>query len=249
MNVADTHPPTHTLPSASAHYFARIVCADCVVAPSCEIRGCTRGSHATDTTIRGWTTTASTATATAAVVACSSGGEYHSTARHMCFTCSPRTLPAAVPMALGARWYLMSTLKRASVFPRDRLVLVPSRKKKEGEETLIASLSRRCRPFTVSTTLAMAVRVPRIPRVSPLARGSTTVIYDFRLFVETRCASDYSRLFSSAIFSLFFSEFARLFRLSLSRLDFRKDNCLERFISHLNLCQIANLSFRMFRTI
>lgn len=116
----------------------------------------------------------------------------------------------------------MSTLERASVFPRDRLVLVPSRKKKEGEETLIASLSRRCRPFTVSTTLAVAVRVPRIPRVSPLARGSTTVIYDFRLFVETRCASDYSRLFSSDIFPLFFSEFARLFRLSLSRLDFQR---------------------------
>lgn len=28
MNVADTHPPTHTLPSASARYFARIVRVD-----------------------------------------------------------------------------------------------------------------------------------------------------------------------------------------------------------------------------
>lgn len=113
-------------------------------------------------------------------------------------------------------------MERASVFPRDRLAPVPSGKKKEGEETLIASLSRRCRPFTVSTTLAVAVRVPRVPRVSSLARGSTTVIYDFRPFVETRCASDYSSLFSSDTFPPSFFEFARRFRLSLSRLDFRK---------------------------
>lgn len=105
MNVADTHPPTHTLAFRLCSLFLSHRPRRRARRPSStgshEVHA--RQSHAADTTtVRGRVTTAA-ATAAAVAAVRSSGGEYHSVARHMCFTRSPRVqIRASVRRPLGA---------------------------------------------------------------------------------------------------------------------------------------------------
>jgi len=155
--------------------------------------------------------------------------------------------------ALGVRgpgWYPASTPWNAR--PCFRVIVSPPcRLEKKARKLAIASLSRRCRPFTVSTTLAVAVRIPRVPRVPPLARS---VRLDRDLRLSTLSSAGDPRIAPTSRISLVdTSRFpppnsaGQPCRSPFGFLTNGRGSV--RILSDLNLCQIANLSFRVFRTI